>query len=238
MAELRGLIFDVFGTLVDWRGSVSRQAQELLSPQGRTVPWGEFADAWRAEYQPALEEVRSGRAPFLLLDELHRRNLEKVIRSRGISDLGEETLNALTLAWHRLDAWPDVGEGLARLHRRFRTAPCSNGNISLLVDLSRHNRWTWDAVLGAEIAQDYKPKPSVYLKSAAALGCRPGETLMVAAHPMDLRAAAALGMKTAFVARPLEHGTGKAESIAGMRFDWIVDSLVELAEKLDRSGEA
>jgi 2-haloacid dehalogenase len=232
MAAIQGLLFDVFGTLVDWRSSISRQARDLLSPQGHSIAGEAFADAWRAEYQPALEEIRSGREPFCLLDEIHRRNLEKVFQGIGLGTPDERTLQALTLAWHRLDAWPDVHEGLTRLRRRFRIAPCSNGNISLLSDLSRHNHWTWDAILGAEIAREYKPKPSVYLKSAAALGCTPEETLMVAAHPMDLQAAAALGMKTAFVARPLEHGTGRPERIAGMHVDFVVESLAELADRL------
>lgn len=236
MTALRGLLFDVFGTLVDWRTSVSRQAREILSSRGVTIPWEQFADAWRAEYQPALEEIRSGREPFRLLDEIHRRTLVKASEAIGIRNLDDHTLDALTLAWHRLDAWPDVQEGLSRLRTKYRTAPCSNGNISLVADLSRHNRWTWDAILGAEIAGDYKPKPSVYLKSAAALGCQPEETLMVAAHPMDLQAAWALGMRTAFVARPLEHGTGRPESIVGMKFDWAPGTLGELADQLGCPG--
>jgi len=232
MAAIQGLLFDVFGTLVDWRSSVSREARKILSPLGISTKWEAFADAWRAAYQPALEEIRSGREPFRLLDEIHRRNLEKVVKDAGIGSLDDRTLGALNLAWHRLDAWPDVPRGLTRLGRRFRMAPCSNGNLSLLVDLSRHNRWTWDGIFGAELVGDYKPKPSVYLASASALGSRPEETVMVAAHPLDLQAAAALGMKTAFVARPLEHGTGKPESIAGMGFDWRVESLTELADRL------
>lgn len=233
---IHGLLFDVFGTLVDWRSSISRQAREILSPQGFSLAWDAFADAWRTEYQPALEEIRSGREPFRLLDELHRRNLEKVLKDIGIGALDERTLHQLTTSWHRLDAWPDVREGLTRLRARYRTAPCSNGNIALVVDLSRHNHWLWDAILGAEVAGDYKPQPSVYLRSAAALGCRPEETLMVAAHPMDLSAAAALGMKTAFIARPLEHGTGKPETTLGMRFDWAADSLLELSDQLFGGG--
>jgi 2-haloacid dehalogenase len=233
---IKGLLFDVFGTLVDWRSSISRQARDLLSRPGFSPAWEAFADAWRAEYQPAMEEIRTGRESFRLLDEIHRGNLEKVLRFFGIKDLDEQTLDQLTLAWHRLDAWPDVREGLARLRRRFRIAPCSNGNISLLVDLSRHNGWTWDAILGAELARDYKPKPSVYLRSAAALGCRPEETVMVAAHPLDLSAAAALGMRTAFVPRPLERGTREPESASEMRFDWVADSLLTLADQLQAGG--
>jgi 2-haloacid dehalogenase len=226
------MLFDVFGTLVDWRRSISRQARDLLLPLGIRLEWNTFADAWRSEYQPALEEIRSGRRPFRALDEIHRRTLEKAWKKMGGVALADDILHALTLGWHRLDAWPDVREGLTRLRSRFRTAPCSNGNFSLVSDLSQHNGWAWDTIAGAELAQDYKPKPSVYLKSAEALEATPEETIMVAAHPMDLAAAQNLGMRTAFVARPDEHGTGKAESIEGMRFDWVVESLLELADRL------
>jgi 2-haloacid dehalogenase len=232
MAAIQGLLFDVFGTLVDWRRSISREVREILSPLGFSTNGEAFADAWRAAYQPALEEIRSGREPFRPLDEIHRRNLANVARDAGLGSLDDRTLGALTLAWHRLDAWPDVHQGLERLRTRYRLAPCSNGNLSLVSDLSRHNDWKWTMILGAEIAGDYKPKPHVYLASAAALGCRPEETIMVAAHSLDLRAAGALGMRTAFVARPREHGTGKPEKIDGMHFDWAVDSLTELADRL------
>jgi 2-haloacid dehalogenase len=229
---IRGLLFDVFGTLVDWRSSVSRQTKDLLSPLGISLPWEAFADAWRAEYQPALEEVRSGREAFCLLDEIHRRTLKKVLLGFRIEGLNEAILNAITMTWHQLDAWPDVHAGLVRLQSRFRLAPCSNGNISLVSDLSRCNRWTWTAILGAEPARDYKPRPSVYLKSAADLGCTPGDALMVAAHPLDLRAAASVGMKTAFIPRPMEHGTGTPERLDGLQVDWIADSLTQLADQL------
>jgi 2-haloacid dehalogenase len=232
MPAIRGLLFDVFGTLVDWRSSIIRESREILSPRGVSTNWEAFADAWRAAYQPALEEIRSGREPFRLLDEIHRRNLEAVVKNAGLGPLDEGTLADLTLAWHRLDAWPDVQRGLHRLGQRYRIAPCSNGNVSLLTDLSRRHGWSWTMILGAEPARDYKPKPSVYLHSAAALGLSPGDVIMVAAHPMDLRAAGELGMRTAFVARPLEHGTGNAESTGGVRFDWMVDSLTELADRL------
>jgi 2-haloacid dehalogenase len=236
MATLHGLLFDVFGTLVDWRTSISREARKILSPLGISADWDAFADAWRAAYQPALEQIRSGHEPFRLLDEIHRRNLERVVQAAGFGSPEDRILRELNLAWHRLDAWPDVRQGLDRLHRRYRIAPCSNGNLSLVSDLSGHNHWNWDLIAGAELAGDYKPKPAVYLKSAAALGCRPEETMMVAAHPLDLQAAAAVGMKTAFIARPLEHGTGKPESKVGISVDWSADSLTELADRLGCGG--
>lgn len=232
MAQLHGLLFDVFGTLVDWRGSISREVREILFPRGITIPWDAFADAWRRKYQPALEEIRTGRQPFRLLDEIHRENLEAVVQEFKVRSLDEPTLSNLTMAWHRLEAWPDVRPGLVRLRTRYRIAACSNGNLSLVSDLSRQNDWKWDMILGAETARDYKPKPSVYLTSAATLGCAPEETVMVAAHPLDLRAAQSLGMKTAFVQRPQEHGTGRPESTEGLRFDWMVESLPDLADQL------
>jgi 2-haloacid dehalogenase len=230
---LRALVFDVFGTLVDWRGSIAREAQALLAPRGVTTDWLAFADAWRAQYQPAMEEVRTGQIPFSKLDVLHRRNLEVVLQDLGIRDLDEATKVQLNLAWHRLDAWPDVAPGLQRLRERHRLAPCSNGNISLMVNLARRNGLPWDAILGAEIARDYKPKAIVYQSAAAAFDCTPHEVLMVAAHSSDLAAAAQAGLRTAFVARPDEKGPGRGESRATVPVDVSVNSLIELADRLD-----
>ena len=229
---VKALLFDVFGTLVDWRGSIARQARAILSPLGVSTDWEAFADAWRAEYQPAMEQVRSGRIAFCKLDVLHRRNLDVVLERLELDRVDEPTRERLNLAWHRLDAWPDVAPGLARLRTRFRVAPCSNGNISIMVDLARHNGLAWDAILGAELARDYKPVPAVYVASAAAFDCAPGEAMMVAAHSHDLAAAAAAGLKTAFIARPDERGKGKGESRAGSPVDLSAASLLELDGKL------
>ncbi|MBL8490321.1 MAG: HAD-IA family hydrolase, partial [Rhodocyclaceae bacterium] len=168
MQPIGALVFDVFGTLVDWRTSVAREVRIQLAPAGISIDWTAFADAWRDQYQPAMEEVRSGRLPFAKLDRLHRRNLDVVLRDFGLDGLDEDVRRELNLAWHRLDAWPDVGPGLHRLRDRFRIAPCSNGNISLMVDLARRNGLPWDAILGAEVARDYKPKPEVYRAAAGA----------------------------------------------------------------------
>ena len=167
----KALFFDVFGTLVDWRTSVAREAEAALKPLGHALDWLAFADAWRDEYQPAMDAVRTGEIPFCRLDVLHRRNLERILPRFGLSGLGEEVLARLNLAWHRLDAWQDVPPGLKRLRGRFLLAPVSNGNISIMVDLARHNDLVWDAILGAEVAGDYKPKPRVYL--AGLRGVRP-----------------------------------------------------------------
>lgn len=226
------LLFDVFGTLVDWHGSIAREVQGVLGTRGIAVDAAAFATAWRDQYQPAMEEVRSGRLPFSKLDVLHRRNLDVVLKSFGLDTLDEATRVHLNLAWHRLDAWPDVTPGLARLRTRFRLAPCSNGNISLMADLARRNGWHWDAITGAELARDYKPKPVVYQCAADAFDCAPQEAMMVAAHSSDLAAAAAAGLRTAFIARPDEHGPGIGETVASVPVDVSADGLVSLAERL------
>lgn len=235
MMPLRALIFDVFGTLVDWRGSIAREAQALLAPHGVSVDWPAFADAWRAQYQPAMEEVRTGKIPFSKLDVLHRRNLEVVLREFAIHDLDEVTKVQLNLAWHRLDAWPDVAPGLRRLREHYRIAPCSNGNVSLMVDLARRNGLPWDAILGAEFARDYKPKAVVYQSAATAFDCAPDEVLMVAAHSSDLAAAAGAGLRTAHVARPDESGPGRGEHAPSVAVDLAARDLLDLADRLGAS---
>jgi len=235
---IRVLLFDVFGTLVDWRTGVAREARSILSPLGISTDWLAFADAWRDQYQPAMEEVRSGRLPFSKLDVLHRRNLDVVLAQLKLGRVEEATRRELNLAWHRLDPWPDVRPGLAVLRERFRLAPCSNGNISLMVDLARRNAFPWDAIVGAELARDYKPKPSVYLSAAAAFDCRPDEAMMVAAHSSDLAAAASAGLRTAFIARPDERGPGRGESRASVPVDVSAAGLEEFARALRVSAKA
>jgi 2-haloacid dehalogenase len=176
--------------------------------------------------------VRTGQIPFSKLDVLHRRNLEVVLKAFAITGLDEATKVRLNLAWHRLDAWPDVAPGLQRLRERYRIAPCSNGNISLMVDLARRNGLPWDAILGAEVARDYKPKAIVYQSSAAAFDCDPAQVLMVAAHSNDLAAAAQAGLRTAFIARPDEKGPGRGESRASVPVDISANGLVDLADRL------
>ena len=229
---VKALFFDVFGTLVDWRMSVAREARVLLEPLGHAIDWAAFADAWRGEYQGAMEEVRAGRIAFCKLDVLHRRNLDRILPRFGAGSLGEDQRRALNLAWHRLDAWPDVARGLARLKRRYLVAPVSNGNISLMVDLARRNDLPWDAILGAEIAGDYKPKPRVYLAASAAFDLDPGECMMVAAHTSDLLAAAEAGLRTAHVARPDEAGPGRGEAAPGASVDVAAKNLEDLAQQL------
>ena len=230
--QIKALFFDVFGTLVDWRTSIAREAKARLEPLGFEFDWLEFADAWRGEYQTGMEEVRSGRIPFSKLDVIHRRNLDRIRARFGLERLEEETIQQLNLAWHRLDAWPDAAPGLARMKPRFWLAPVSNGNVSLLVNLARRNAFPWDAILGAEIAGDYKPKPHVYLAACDAFDLRPGECMMIASHSNDLAAAAACGLKTAHVARPDEKGPGRGENAPTVPVDFAARDLLDLAEKL------
>ncbi len=229
---VKALFFDVFGTLVDWRTSLAREARAILAPRGFSLDWLGFADAWRGEYQGSLEEVRAGRTGFCKLDVLHRHNLELILPRFGLDSVSEEDRRALNLAWHRLDAWPDVTPGLARLRQHFLLAPVSNGNISLMVDLARRNDFPWDAILGAEIAGDYKPKPRVYLAAAEAFDLPPQACMMVAAHTSDLMAAARLGLRAAHIARPNEHGPDRGEGAPTEQVDIAARSLEDLAEKL------
>ena len=229
---VKALVFDVFGTLVDWRNGVAREAERLLVPLGYDIEWLAFADAWRDLYQPSMEEVRAGREPWVKLDVLHRRMLDRIRPTFGLEALDDAVADELNLAWHRLDAWPDVVPGLERLSRRFLLAPCSNGNISIMVDIARRNGMPWDAILGSEIARDYKPKPAVYLMSAAALNLRPEEVMMVAAHSGDLREAAASGLRTGHVGRPGEGGPGTGESAPRVPVDVVAKDMQDLAAQL------
>ncbi len=228
---VKALVYDVFGTCVDWRNGVARDAERILKPLGYKLDWIAFADAWRALYQPTMEEVRSGRQPFLKLDILHRRMLDKIRPRFGLEKLDDKVAADLNLAWHRLDAWPDVPPGFARLHKRFILAPCSNGNIALMVDIARRNALPWDTILGSEIARDFKPKPQVYLASAEALNLRPNEVMMVAAHSDDLHSAASNGLRTAHVARPQEN-PGISETAPRTQVDFAARSMEDLASQL------
>ena len=191
---VRALFFDVFGTLVDWRNSVAREAESILGALGYQLDWPAFADAWRGEYQPGMEEVRSGRIPFSKLDVLHRRNLARLLPRFGLQNLSDEVLDDMTLIWHRLDAWPDVPAALARLKHKFKIAPVSNGNISLMVDLARRNNFP-----GTRSSARKWPATT---SQAARLPRRlrrfdlePAQCMMVAAHSSDLAAASACGLR-------------------------------------------
>jgi 2-haloacid dehalogenase len=228
---VKALFFDVFGTLVDWRSGVAREAESILKPLRVSIDWNAFADAWRDQYQPSMEEIRSGRVPYTKLDVLHRRSLSTILARFGLDDLGEATLDRLTQAWHRLDAWNDVSAGLERLRQRYLVAPVSNGNIAIMADLARRNDFHWDAILGADLARNFKPAPEVYLAAADALELEPADCMMCAAHASDLKAAATLGLRTAFIARPQER-PGLADTEPEMPLDFVAGSTLDLAAQL------
>jgi 2-haloacid dehalogenase len=204
--KVKALVFDVFGTVVDWRGSLIREGRLLGRRKKLKVDWDAFADAWRAGYRPAMARVRSGELPWTKIDVLHRMILDQLLQKFAIRGLTEEEIVHLNCAWHRLKPWPDAKAGLGKLKRRHVIATLSNGNVALLVNMAKHAGLPWDCILSAEVVRHYKPDPETYLGAADLLGVRPGELMLVAAHKDDLHAARACGLKTAYVTRPREYG--------------------------------
>jgi 2-haloacid dehalogenase len=231
--RIEALTFDVFGTVVDWRSSIIREGEALGRAKGLEVDWVAFADAWRGRYTPSMDRVRHGEMPWTKLDDLHRMSLDGLLEEFAVTGLSEAEIDHFNRAWHRLEPWPDVVEGLTRLKSRFILATLSNGNISLMVNLARHAGLPWDAILGAELAEHFKKDPEVYLKAADCLSLRPEQCLMVAAHNDDLQVAASLGFRTAFVGRPTEYGPHQSKDFAAEHdFDVIADSFIDLADHL------
>lgn len=234
--NVRALTFDVFGTVVDWRSSIAREGERLAVrlalPPLQAVDWAVFADDWRAGYAPAMQQVRNGALPWTDIDGLHRRILDSLLAARNLV-LDEQEAAAFNRAWHRLLPWPDSVAGLLQLKARYTITTLSNGNVSLLLDMAKNAGLPWDTVLSAELFQHYKPDREVYLGAARLLGCQPAEVMMVAAHPSDLRAAAACGLRTAYVPRPLERGPGgPMEAWREGEFDIVANDFVELARQL------
>lgn len=232
-AGVKALTFDVFGTVVDWRSSVIRDARKLGESKGLKADWAKFADRWRDGYGPAMGRVRKGELPWMSIDKLHRMILDQVLAEFQITTLTEAEKVDLNRVWHRLDPWPDSVKGLTRLKKKFTLATLSNGNIALLSNMAKWGGLPWDVVLSAELFKHYKPDPEVYQGAAAILDLQPSEVMMVAAHIGDLRGAAAAGLKTAFIPRPLERGPGgKADTQADPSVDIVARDFVELAVKL------
>lgn len=235
--QVKALVFDMFGTVVDWRESVAADIAPFLDQWLPGIDPHEFADAWRAEYQPSMEQVRNGSRHFVRLDVLHRENLETVLDRLGVDsgNVPSADLAEVTLAWHRLDPWPDVVPGLRRLRERFIIAPLSNANVRLALDVAKRAHLPWDAILGAEVAGAYKPDPAAYLRTVETLGLQPGQVAMVAAHNSDLAAARAVGLQTAFVHRPTEHGPDQTTDLKP-EADWdvVADDFEDLADRLGR----
>jgi 2-haloacid dehalogenase len=227
--DVRALVFDVFGTVVDWRGGVVRQVRRLLP----VVDAEALADAWRGRYVPSMDRVRRGERPWTSLDDLHRASLDELLTEFAVPGVPEAVRAELVLAWHRLDPWPDAVEGLTRLKARYVIASLSNGNVALLVDMAKHGGLPWDTVLSAELFGHYKPDPEVYDGAARLLGLPPERVLMVAAHVSDLAAARARGLRTAYVHRPREHGPAATPPPeTDPEADVSVASLTELAAHL------
>jgi len=233
-ASIQALTFDVFGTVVDWRGSIARDFGAFFAARSPRIErdWANFADAWRGKYQPAMERVRSGGRGFVKLDALHRENLEEALNEFAVSGLSETELDHVNRVWHRLDPWPDSVTGMTRLKRRYVLASLSNGNVSLIVAMAKRAGIPWDAVLGAETARAYKPQPEAYLRTAEMLSLPPAQCLMVAAHNADLHAAAKTGFRTAFIRRPLEIPGKTHDLAADLGIDLDCRDMNDLADKL------
>ena len=231
--QVKALVFDVFGTVVDWRQSTVRELTSFGNARGLSHDWARFADEWRGLYQPAMEEVRSGRRTWTILDDLHRESLKRLLEQYGITGLAPHEIEHLNRIWHRLDPWPDTVEGLTRLKRRYIIGTLSNGNTGLLLRMAKRALLPWDVILGAETARAYKPMPECYLRNAALLSLEPHEMMLVAAHNDDLAAAASVGYRTAFVVRPQEHGPSVTKDKTAER-DWdvVTDSFVGVAEAM------
>ena len=231
--DIKALTFDVFGTVVDWRGSIGREGSVWGDTKGLELDWFAFADTWRGLYQPAMERVRAGELDWINLDGLHLMNLHQLLGEFGLDNLNNEELNHINTMWHRLDPWPDSVAGMNRLKTKFTLASLSNGNVALIVNMAKRARIPWDTVLGAEVAGHYKPEPQAYTKSVELLGIKPSQTLMVAAHNNDLIAASAVGLRTAFVKRPLEYGPNQStETVPTADYNFVAEDLIDLAEQL------
>jgi 2-haloacid dehalogenase len=231
--DVQALLFDVFGTVVDWRSSLIDDLGRFGAEKGIKADWAAFADDWRGLYQPAMDEVRTGRRSWTILDVLHRESLDKLLVKHALTGLSETDKDHVNRVWHRLKPWPDTVEGLRRLKSRYIIGTLSNGNVGLLTRMAKHAGLPWDVVLGAETARAYKPLPQAYLASAELLNLAPSQVMLVAAHNGDLAAAASAGLRTAFVARPTEYGPHQKRDFKADR-DWdvVTDSFTGLAKAM------
>ena len=233
LSQIKALTFDVFGTVVDWRGTLIREGQAFGARKGLDVDWSAFADAFRAGYRPAMDRVRQGELPWINIDGLHRLILDELLVRFEIQGLSDADKGHLNRVWHRLEPWPGAISGMQRLRRRYVLASLSNGNVALLVNMAKKAGLPWDCVLSSELAQHYKPDPEVYRLAAQLLGLEPQQTMMVAAHNGDLLAAQAVGMRTAFVLRATEYGPGQTTNLeADPSIDVVATDFDDLADQL------
>jgi 2-haloacid dehalogenase len=230
---VKALVFDVFGTVVDWRGSILREVEELGRRKRIAIDWAAFVDAWRGGYQPSMQRVRSGELPWTRLDDLHRMVLDDLLKRFGVTSLAAAEIDRLNRVWHRLSPWPDAVGGLARLKRGYVLGTLSNGNVALLTNLAKFAGLPWDCILSSELARHYKPDPETYRMAADILCLEPREVMLVAAHNGDLLAARAEGLRTAFVPRPAEYGPHQSRDFeAEHDFDVVARDFEDLADRL------
>jgi 2-haloacid dehalogenase len=233
MIDVRAITFDTYGTLVDWRSSVLAELTTFGATHGLGVDWIAFLDEWKACYRPGMDDVNAGRRPWTTIDALYRERLGELLAARGLSSLAPDAVEHLARVWHRLRPWPDTVPGLERLRRRYVITPLSNASFAGMVHLAKFAGLPWDCIVTAENARAYKPAPVVYRTAIELLGLRAEQVLMAAAHNYDLAAAQALGMRTAFIPRPLEYGPGQTTDLAPAgKWDIVVDSVEELAAAL------
>jgi len=233
MQPIQAVLFDTFGTIVDWRSSLIAELSAFGAERGIVVDWTALVDAWRGAYAPSMDRVRRGELPWTKLDDLHRASLETLVQRFGIAGLTPGDLDHLTRGWHRLAAWPDSVPGLTRLKRRFIIGPLSNGNVALLVNLARYAGLPWDMVFAAEVFGHYKPDPETYLGACRLLSLDPAQVMLCAAHNYDLHAARALGLLTAFIARPTEYGPAQTKDLApDGDWDVVASDVTDLAQRL------
>ncbi len=230
---VKAIVFDVFGTVVDWRGSTIAELKSFGGARGISLDWEEFADEWRGLYQPSMEDVRSGKRPFAILDDLHRESLLKLLDRHAVKGFAPHEIEHLVTIWHRLHPWHDMPSGLARLGTRVITGTLSNGNVGLLTRLAKFGHLPFNVILGAEAAGAYKPQPQAYLRTAELLNLPTEHVMLAAAHNGDLAAAAAVGYRTAFIVRPMEHGPHKTIDLKAERaWDVVTDSCHGLADAM------
>ncbi len=234
ISQVRALVFDVFGTVVDWRGSITKEGERLGESKGITsVDWAKFADSWRAGYGPSMNRVRTGELPWTNIDALHRMTLDRLLDEFGVKGLSEAEKDDFNRGWHRLHPWPDSVSGLTRLKGKYVIATLSNGNVALLTNMAKFGGLPWDCILSAELARHYKPDPETYQMAADLLGLRNEQVMMVAAHKGDLRSAQKLGLRAAFVTRPHEFGPGREVDLTPEpSFDINAGDFNELADKM------
>jgi len=230
---VEALVFDVFGTVVDWRGSIVRLGRAWSRTHGRAIDWPAVADEWRAGYAPTMDRIRRGEMPWTRFDTFNRRLFAQIVRNRRIRGLGVRDIDEINGFWRRLSPWPDAVRGLGRLKRRFVLSTLSNGDVRLLADMAKNAGLPWDLVLSSELFRHYKPDPEVYRGAVQLLGGRPGAVMMVAAHKHDLRAAKRCGLRTALVHRPREFGGLKTADRGPERYiDLVAEDFADLATKL------